>query len=61
MPNLKSIPSQQQRQLESVRERNLRQTERNTAQGEVMLAKQIQRQTGCTWTEALRASYRKGV
>lgn len=58
---MKSITTAQRRQIESVRDRYLRQTEQGRAQDEVRCAKAFQRQTGCTWTEALRAAYRRAA
>jgi hypothetical protein len=55
----RSIPTAQQRQIQAAREKQLRQAEMAAMQCEVKLAKAIQRETSCTWTEALRASYRK--
>ena len=54
---MKSITAAQHRQIESARERYLRQAEQNRAQDEIRNAKAFQRQTGCTWTEALRAAH----
>lgn len=54
---MRSISAAQRRQIESARERYLRQAEQNRAQDEVRCAKAFQQQTGCTWTEALRAAY----
>lgn len=56
---MKSITTSQRRQIESARERYTRQAEQDRAQEEVRYAKALQRQTGCTWTEALRAAYRR--
>jgi hypothetical protein len=58
---MKSITTAQRRQIESVRDRYLRQTEQDRAQDEVRYAKVFQQQTGCTWTEALRAAYRRAA
>ena len=58
---MKSITIAQRRQIESARERYLRQTEQDRAQDEVRYAKVFQQQTGCTWTEALRAAYRRAA
>lgn len=54
---MRSISTAQRRQIESARERYLRQAEQNRAQDEVRCAKAFQQQTGCTWTEALRAAH----
>lgn len=54
---MKSITTAQRRQIESARERYLRQAEQDRAQDEVRYAKALQQQTGCTWTEALRAAH----
>ncbi len=58
---MKSITTAQRRQIESVRDRYLRQTEQDRAQDEVRYAKVFQQQTGCTWTEALKAAYRRAT
>lgn len=39
------------------RERAIRKEEQERIQGEVRYAKQIQEQTGCTWSEAIIAAY----
>ena len=54
---MKSITTAQRRQIESARERYLRQAEQDRAQAEIRSAKAFQRQAGCTWTEALRAAH----
>lgn len=54
---MKSTTTAQRRQIEPARERYLRQIELNRAQDEVRCAKALQQQTGCTWTEALRAAH----
>ena len=51
-----SISSHHQRVLTTARENMLRQQESDQRQSEVLRAKSIQKQTGCTWTEALKAA-----
>jgi hypothetical protein len=52
-----AISTAHQRTLRTARENLLRQQDRDLIQSEVARAKWVQQQTGCTWTEALRASY----
>ena len=52
-----SISAANQASLRTARENLLHQQDRNLIQSEVVRAKWVQKQTGCTWTEALRASY----
>lgn len=54
----KSISSAQQRALSTARENLILQREAAQRQAELMRAKWIRKQTGCTWTEALRAAAR---
>lgn len=56
---MRSISTAQRRQIESARERYRRQAEQNRAQDEIRCAKAFQQQTGCTWTEALRAAHER--
>lgn len=56
---MKSITTAQRRQVESARERYLRQAEQDHAQDEIRCAKAFQQQTGCTWAEALRAAHER--
>ena len=58
---MKNIAPARRRQIELARERHLRQAEQDRAQDEVRCAKAFQQQTGCTWTEALRAAYRRAA
>ena len=51
------IPLSHREVLITARENMLRQQESAQRQSEVLRAKWIQRQTNCTWTEALRAAY----
>lgn len=51
-----AISSAHQRVLSNKREALLRNQEQDQYQNEVLRAKWIQKQTGCTWTEALRAA-----
>jgi hypothetical protein len=52
----KSISSAHQMALSTARENLILQREAAQRQAEVLRAKWIQKQTGCTWTEALRAA-----
>ena len=54
----RAVTTQHRRAIERARETMLRTAEKARIQNEVVWAKQIQEQTGCTWTEALRAAYR---
>ena len=54
----KSISSAHQTVLSTARENLILQREAAQRQAEVLRAKWIQKQTGCTWTEALRAAAR---
>lgn len=54
---MKSITTQQLRAIESARWRQLRTFNQGIIQDEIRIAKQVQQQTGCTWTEALRIAY----
>lgn len=56
---MKSISTAHRRQIESARENMLRSAAAATIQNEILAAKQIQKQTGCTWTDALRAVYKR--
>lgn len=48
-----AITSAHMRQLETARENLLRQQEIDRQRNETLLAKQIQQQTGCTWSDAI--------
>lgn len=52
---MRAIPSAHQRHLESARQNLRRQEERDRQRNETLLAKQIQQQTGCRWSEAIAA------
>lgn len=52
---MRAIPPAHQRQLESARQNLRRQEERDRQRNETLLAKQIQQQTGCHWSEAIAA------
>ncbi len=54
---MKFITTTHQRQIENARERMIRDLARQRIQDEVIAAKQIQQETGCTWTDALRTAY----
>ncbi len=51
-----SVPTPAQLRIHAAREQRLRSLEREQRHDEVVRAKWVQKQTGCTWTEALRAS-----
>ena len=51
-----AISTAHRNQLENARERLLRNQAQDQIQNEIVRAKWIQKQTGCTWTEALRAA-----
>ena len=53
----RAISSSHQKVLTTARENMLRQQESVQRQSEILLAKHIQQQTGCTWTEALKTAY----
>lgn len=55
----RAITTPHRNAIESARWRMLREQANNGIQDEIIAAKHIQRQTGCTWTEALRAAYRR--
>jgi hypothetical protein len=49
------------RAINSKRDNLIRSSENDKIQSEIVRAKAIQEQTGCTWTEALKAAYRAEI
>lgn len=54
-----AISTAQRKQIEEARQNLRRQEERDRQHNETALAKQIQQQTGCTWSEAITAVIRR--
>ena len=52
---MKSISTAHRNQIESARQNLRRQEEIDRQRNETLLAKQIQQETGCSWSEAIRA------
>lgn len=52
---MKAITAEHRQRLESARSNLLRQQERDQYRSETSLAKHIQTQTGCTWSQAIAA------
>ena len=56
---MRAITTPHRNQLESARQKLLRQQELDRQRDEKFLAKQIQQQTGCSWSEAITAVIRR--
>lgn len=56
---MRAITTQHRKQIESARQNLLRQQRIDRQRDETLFAKQIQQQTGCSWSEAITAVIRR--
>ena len=56
---MRAITTRHRQQIASARQNLLRQQELDRQRNETLLAKQIQQQTGCSWSEAITAVIRR--